>query len=324
MITGNRKNELLSLLGEILSLYIKSKDVFRTRAFSRAISSLTSLDEIPTTLEKLKSIENVGKSIAECIVEFHRTGKIERLRELRNDKEKEKEDMMNIETDDKIKEETLSFFQSIYGVGEKTSQKWYDSGIRTLQDIFENWTKLTSAQQIGVLYREQLQERIPYIEITLFEKLFKELFPKLKFEVCGSYRRKNETSGDIDILVMKKKDNNTLEKIVDKLKTENIILSILSLGKIKFMGVVQIVGIARRIDISMINEDSWPYALLHATGSSGLNIMMRDKAIHKGWMLNEYGLYDNEKNLIKCESEEEIFKKLGMAYISPEDRNVEF
>jgi DNA polymerase (family 10) len=56
------------------------------------------------------------------------------------------------------------------------------------------------------------------------------------------------------------------------------------------------------------------------TGSKAHNIVLRDKALERGWKLNEYGLYDAHERQIAGTGEEEIYQALGMAYIPPELR----
>ena len=56
------------------------------------------------------------------------------------------------------------------------------------------------------------------------------------------------------------------------------------------------------------------------TGSKAHNIVLRDKALERGWKLNEYGLFDPDDRPIAGATEEEIYKALGMAYVPPELR----
>ena len=56
------------------------------------------------------------------------------------------------------------------------------------------------------------------------------------------------------------------------------------------------------------------------TGSKAHNIVLRDKALERGWKLNEYGLFDADDRPIAGATEEEIYTALGMAYVPPELR----
>ena len=152
----------------------------------------------------------------------------------------------------------------------------------------------------------------------------------LIFEICGSYRRGALESGDIDILVSHPnyidniENQKFLEKIVKELsKSKLIIDNLTSKGTTKFMGVCKISDIARRIDIRLINYESYYAALIYFTGSKNFNVYIRNKALEKNFSLNEYALTDMKDNTIKIlNSEEEIFLILKIPYLSPIERNI--
>ena len=115
------------------------------------------------------------------------------------------------------------------------------------------------------------------------------------------------------------------------LTKKKMITGTLSLGTSKFMGYCQLTPKhpPRRIDVRSVNWNSFHTALLYFTGSKKFNIDMRKRALDKNIMLNEYGVYkiDNKKdrNVVKefqVDSEEDVFKIIGMDYVKPEDRNI--
>jgi DNA polymerase (family 10) len=72
-------------------------------------------------------------------------------------------------------------------------------------------------------------------------------------------------------------------------------------------------------DLRIVNDEQFPYAVHHFTGSKEHNTLMRSRAKARGMKMNEYGLFSGE-NLVPCEDEAAIFKKLGLSYIDPELR----
>jgi DNA polymerase (family X) len=74
-----------------------------------------------------------------------------------------------------------------------------------------------------------------------------------------------------------------------------------------------------QVDVRAVPEESYGAALLYFTGSKAHNIALRALAVHRGWKLNEYGLFLG-KQRIAGSTEEEIYKKLGLAYVPPEMR----
>lgn len=299
-------------LKELAEIYEKKKDVFRERAYSNAARIVNSYSKEITENTKLKGI---GKSILGKILEFKETGEISKLAEI---KEKEEES----ETKEPG-EETIDLFMNIHGVGKVKAKEWYDLGYRTLEDLKN--VKMTNAQTLGYKYYYDLQERIPRCEMHEYNEIFMNISKELNVElvVAGSFRRGVETSGDIDV-VIKEDERVDLNLIVEELK--NIIIGTLAKGKIKYMGIVKLGDEykARRLDLLVINKESWPYALLYFTGSQNLNILMRDKAKERNWTLNEHGLFDNDNNTLvdpNIKTEKDIFNVLDMKYIPPVNRS---
>jgi len=114
-------------------------------------------------------------------------------------------------------------------------------------------------------------------------------FPEVKKAVAaGSVRRMKETVGDIDILAVSEKPEETMKKIAKLPEIE-------------------------RINVRIVQPESWGAVLNHFTGSRAHNIALRERALKKGWKLNEHGLFSTE---------EELYAKLGLKYIEPELREM--
>jgi DNA polymerase (family 10) len=77
------------------------------------------------------------------------------------------------------------------------------------------------------------------------------------------------------------------------------------------------------VDLRLVKEREFPFALAYFTGSKEHNIRMRQRARDRGLSLNEYGLFpldDDGAGSVGCESEEDLFEALGMRYVPPELR----
>ena len=159
---------------------------------------------------------------------------------------------------------------------------------------------------------------------------------KYILKVCGSYRRGNIVSGDIDILLTKKNsDSNDLEnhllKFITQLKkpiklNNNMPLIVDDMTdkffKTKYMGFCRYLDNPfRRIDIRFVSYKSYYTALLYFTGSAETNKKMRIIAKQLNYKLSEYNLI-NLSTMIEfsIKSEKEIFKLLNMDYIPPKLR----
>jgi hypothetical protein len=202
---------------------------------------------------------------------------------------------------------------------------------------------------IGIKYYHDIQERIPRDEITQIKKIFSKCLKLLNkdmiMEVCGSYRRGTDNSGDIDILIthpsIKEEEdfasleNNFLLTLIIQLTKAGFLKDHLTInGATKYMGMCKLNGgkFNRRIDIRFISYNSYVSALLYFTGSGNLNQKMRTQAIKKGYKLNEYGLFKLEFNKktnkmekterIPCQTERDIFKELDYDWLKPTERNI--
>ncbi|HLD56918.1 MAG TPA: DNA polymerase/3'-5' exonuclease PolX, partial [archaeon] len=132
-------------------------------------------------------------------------------------------------------------------------------------------------------------------------------------EIAGSIRRRKETIGDIDILVISKNPGKVMDFFV---KMHNVDF-VQSKGDTK-SSVTLKEGLD--CDLRVLDERSFGAALNYFTGSKEHNVRLRQIAITKGWKLSEYGLFDKSGKQISGKTEEEIYKKLGMGYIEPELR----
>jgi len=184
-------------------------------------------------------------------------------------------------------------------------------------------------------YVDELKQQIPREEITrveayLSEKLLK-IDPHLTGIVCGSYRRGNEKSGDVDYIVthskvITQKDAkhiNYITELVTALMKDNFITDSLTGINVqtKYMGIYQLNGLHRRIDIRFIPLESYYTALMYFTGPKDFNRKTRLLAINMDYMLNEYGLYDEHDKMMKIDSEKDIFDALGLEYLTPDKRS---
>jgi len=132
---------------------------------------------------------------------------------------------------------------------------------------------------------------------------------------AGSLRRKCNEMGDVDVVIViatveqEGQVNMTLRSMFGNLKN----------GKPKKSGLVEIDGHKVQVDVLVTIAEGLGAALMHSTGPFQLNIEQRYKAKSLGYKLNEKGLWQGEKRS-PAYTEEEIYKVLGLAYLTPEQR----
>lgn len=304
----------------MIAIYLEMKGIqFKPQAYEKAAYSIEALDEdIEEFFKKkgregLKSLPGVGESIAEKIIEYLKTGKIKELEELKKEVPVDVETLTNIE-----------------GVGPKIVYKLYKAlGIKTIDDLEKACRehKIRRLPGFGQKSEEKILKGIEFYKQSggrfilgfiypLVENLIKYLKESglaKKVIPAGSYRRKKETVGDIDILATSDKP----EKLMDYFVKFPEIDYIYGQGPTKTN--VRLKN-GLDVDLRVVEDKSFGAALMYFTGSKDFNIQTREIAIKKGWKLNEYGLFDKNEKMIAGETEEEIFEKLGMQYIPPEMR----
>ena len=344
MFGGSNITEFIKVLNE-LSIIMKNKgEVFRSLAYVKAINELKKYISSPnaTTINsanELKSLNlpNIGKTILEKYEEFLKTGTLEAV-------EKEKNNPVNI-------------FTNIYGIGHVKANELVNSkNIVTLDQLRERQNELqenklpllNSKQQIGLKYYNDLLKRIPRTEIDEFKALFisnfretilenNELEENHKFEIVGSYRRKAETSGDIDLICTSYNNNKKVfVKFIEKLHSKKILLEILSSGEAKSLTIGKLLtkakAIPRRLDFLYAPIEDYPFTLLYFTGSKEFNTAMRQHSLNVNLTLSEHGFYkvshttkvkqEKIQNLL-FKTEKHIFDFLCMEYKEPQDRHDE-
>jgi DNA polymerase/3'-5' exonuclease PolX len=314
---------IISKLEDLLSLYKKDPSLkFKCKALTTAIPALKKYDQkILCGSQAMNDIKGVGKGIADRIDEIMNSGTLAELG-LKNEKY-----------------ESMDAIKSITGVGDVRAEKWYNLGLRTVDQVREAIAsgKIASTHHIdmGLKYYEDLKERIPRAEIEKIEKKIKKSLKKvdkdLIYEICGSYRRGCPTSGDIDLLVSNPKyiehisGEKYIQKIIKQMSEDGLLVDHLTEdGDTKYMGFCRekASGKARRIDIRVVDYNAYYAAILYFTGSQVFNIEVRNRAIEKGYSLNEYGLKSTSGEKILLKSEDELFTLLNIPYKSPLERNI--
>ena len=149
------------------------------------------------------------------------------------------------------------------------------------------------------------------------ESVLEKLKPCLeKGAIAGSIRRGKKTVNDIDLVLLPKGEFMVLESIKSVL---------LSYGKLGVDG-TQIVRVKDqdgvKIDCYIATKQNYEVLLLIRTGSKEHNIKLAQEALRQGKQLKfSEGLLDKKTGKLLANTEESIFKELGLEYVEPEKRN---
>jgi DNA polymerase (family 10) len=133
-----------------------------------------------------------------------------------------------------------------------------------------------------------------------------------RVEIAGSFRRRKETVGDLDLLVCGGSADAVMEAFVSYPEAAEVLGRGETKSSLKMRNGLQ-------VDLRHVPAESFGAALLYFTGSKEHNIELRKIALDKGLSLNEYGLTRGEKT-VAARSEEDVYRALGLAWIPPELR----
>ena len=286
------KNIIIELTKYKTEAQIKGES-FKVRAYEKVIKNIENITIPIISYEQIENIEGAGKSI----------------------KAKLKEIIKN-RNDDKEKGHLFQDLLKIYGVGPKKANDLIEfhkiSSINDLRMKSENDSSiLTNSQKIGLQFYDDLLERIPRSEMLKHQKIIK------KGEIVGSFRRKESSSGDIDVMLCM--DTDEFNKFIDVLIKQNYIKYVLARGDKKMLGICSLNDSSkhRRIDLIRNTEDEYPFMKLYFTGSAKFNVAFRQHCLTKGLSLNEHGFTPPVKGL---KTEKDIFSYIGLEYVEPENR----
>ncbi len=313
--TNKRLNELFTnALSKLNDIFMRKGEPFRARAYKKAEETILLQPQDIMDYTELKGLSNIGDTILSKLKELQETGTLKLLQRMEND--------------------PLQLFTQIHGIGPKKAEALISKDIKNIEQLKENTELLNDNQKIGLKYFEDINKRIPREIIdqykNIFEKSIQEIGDEnIQFDIVGSYRRGVKSSGDIDIILSHKLDDETtFLKILNKLKEQNIIIEFLTKGKIKSLTITKIENdIPRRVDFLYTPQAEYSFAVLYFTGSKGFNTVMRHRALQFGYSLNEHGIYkmDGKKKGAKViemdfPTEKSIFDFLKMEYKEPSER----
>ena len=316
--------EIAGLLREYAELtQITGGDVFRARNYEKAARSVRGwADDISRLdVKALRAIPGVGASIAAKIAEFRDTGSITALEELRA----------------RIPAGVLELTR-VPGLGPKRAlQLSRDLGVASVDDLAVAikagrldglagfGTKSAERIASGIeVYRQGRERVLLDVALRTATAMVAALTPlSQRCAYAGSLRRWRETIGDIDILAAADDSAPLMAAFTAQPEVTDVVAS----GPTKTT-VRTVSGLTA--DLRVVPLDAWGAALQYFTGSAAHNVAIRQIAIRQKLKLSEYGLFDAGKGggevggaLIVSRTEEEVYARLGLAWVPPamrEDR----
>jgi len=314
MVTNAEIAKMLSETADLLE--IKGENPFKVRAYRNAARIVENSSKDFNKLVKegfdLTRLPGIGNDLSTYIKEIVTTGKFSKLEELKKEIPEGLVNMLSIE-----------------GLGPKRIKQIYDAFHITSLDELKKYAengeldklpgfgpKLIEKILKGVKQLKKAGIRFLWAEVEEIAEDLREYLLKFKgveiVEIAGSYRRRKETVGDLDILVIAEDYPKVSEYFIKYPKVKEVHSAGLTRSTVFLENNLQ-------IDLRAVSRESYGAALHYFTGSKAHNIKIRKIAIEKGMKVNEYGVYKNDKK-IAGKSEKEVYKALGLCYIAPELR----
>jgi DNA polymerase (family 10) len=313
--------DIARVLAETADLMeIGGEDGFRIRSYRNAASAIEGYpqrieDILSSTDRKVTDIPGVGKGIALVLQELCQRGSFEKRDSLLA-----------------LYPPTLLELLRIQGLGPKgialVYQHYKVATIDELERLCKE-QKLRELPRMGAKLEEkvlksiaQYRQRAGRFLLSFGKKAADELITYLsetagveRIETAGSLRRGRETIGDLDLLVTGPGAADALERFVSHPKAHSV------LGKGPNKASIQYGLDGLQVDLRALPHESYGAAMQYFTGSKEHNIVLRSRAQKLGLTLNEYGLFRVEgEQRVAGETEEEVYRELGLAWIPPELR----
>ncbi len=304
---------VLDEMGTLLE--VRGENAFRCRAYHNAAQALKGLpDDLSEMIAdgRLAEVPGLGETMLAKVVRLATTG--------------------HLPAYDDLRRETppgLVALLRVPGLGPKKIKTLHDDlKIESLADLrtAAEAGKIAGLKGFGAKTEAKILEGVSFIE-SQGDRILQSTAARLiapilvavrdgpgviRVEACGSFRRRNETIGDLDVLFSSDDPVPVIDRFVALPEVAKVLAHGPTKASVRLADGVQ-------CDLRGVEDDQFAFALHYFTGSKPHNIAMRKRAIARGLKLNEYAL-EGPGGPIPCATEADLFRALDLAAIPPELR----
>jgi DNA polymerase (family 10) len=306
--------DIFNRVAELLE--IQGANPFRIRAYRNAAMAINGLSRRAADLvnqgESLSRMRGIGKDLEGKIKEIVKTGHLAQLDALQEELPAELHEVLKLP-----------------GLGPKRVKVLYDElDIRDPESLRKaaKGRKIRKIQGFGEKTENRILEELGAergkenrIKLSLAEEIARPYIRYLKgadglkdIAVAGSFRRRKETVGDLDILATARKNSRLVDFFAEYEEVDRVV----SRGKTKSTVILKS---GLQVDLRLVPQVGYGAALHYFTGSKAHNIAVRKIGIGKGLKINEYGAFRDGKRLAG-RTEKEVFDQVDLPFIEPELR----
>jgi DNA polymerase (family 10) len=310
--------EVAQIFDEVADLLeLEGENPFRVRAYRRAAVTVRDLAEpvagiVAKRPEQLTELSGIGADLAGKIESIVKTGDLPLRKELCKHVPAGLRQLMTVPgcgpkravlLHKKLKVDSIDDLRR--AAAKHAIAKLKGFGAKTEENILKALEGLTESSR-----RMYLADAQAYAEAIV--QHLKKCPGVIEIDMAGSYRRRKETVGDLDILASCKNSG----KLMDRLANFEGVSRVLAHGDTKSS--VRLRN-GLQLDLRVVPEASYGAALLYFTGSKQHNILIRRLGIERGLKINEYGVFRGARR-IAGRIETEVYRAVGLPWIPPELR----
>ncbi len=317
--------EIARLLEEVADvLEIRQEDTFRIRAYRNAARTIevqtAPLARLVAEKKPLTALPGIGKQMAAHIREMVETGTLAYRDELIAEIPRTLVDLMHLP-----------------GVGPKRARRlWQELGIDTVEalEAAAREGRIAGLSGFGPKSQQKILDGIEagrqYGERLLLSEAERHVEPLLAYlrdcpqverlEVAGSYRRRRETVGDLDLLAIATDAAPVMEHFRAYAQVDRVVMAGETRSSV-------LLGSGLQVDLRVVPPACYGAALVYFTGSQEHNVKLRQRAVHQGLRVSEYGVFrlagegaEAAAELVAGKEEADVYAAVGLPWIPPELR----
>lgn len=319
MLDNAKISQTITMLADLLEF--QGANAFKIRAYRNGARVIKDYpDSINSIIEEdpasLLSIDGIGKGVAEKCVVLVETGELPQINEILEEIPRSVLDLLRIP-----------------GMGPKKGAMLYrELGIANLDQLKEACkagvvsdlkgfgAKTVESILAGIEIADAANKRVYWAKADETARQILDHMQSCgeisKIELAGSYRRRRETVGDLDILVV----SENAEVVMDHFGAYHLVESVIGRGDTKMSVRIEE---SLQVDLRVVPADSFGAALQYFTGSKDHNVVLRGLAKQRGLKINEYGVFkmDGDKETyVAGATEEDVYAAMELPVFPPELR----
>ena len=312
-------SQTITMLADLLEF--QGANAFKIRAYRNGARVIKDYpDSINSIIEEdsasLLSIDGIGKGVAEKCVVLVETGELPQINEILEEIPRSVLDLLRIPGMGPKKAAML--FRELGIAALDQLKEACEAGV--VADLKGFGAKTVESILAGIEIADAANKRVYWAKA---DETAREILNHMqscdeirKIELAGSYRRRRETVGDLDILVV----SENAEAVMDHFGAYHLVESVIGRGDTKMSVRIEE---SLQVDLRVVSAESFGAALQYFTGSKDHNVVLRGLAKQKGLKINEYGVFkmDGDKETyVAGATEEEVYAAMELPVFPPELR----